>query len=408
MKIIKFLIIVSIICGSELAIKADVASDMIMNSHQALIVIEQDYAQAVTLANKENKLIFIDFYTSWCAPCKKLDQLVFQNDSIQHLLGKDIILLKYDAENDTVFHLSKKHHVSSYPTGLILNEDGYVVNRKYGFQGDNVDSIYQDVALFINESKILNDKGSIIKGYANKVDVSIYPKFYVDYVNRVNTKKDASEINEYWNAQSNIFSEEYFSTLLYFAGEASDNIINTTLHNRAKYLDLYGKTDIEILMYFFTMGKFSKAISTNNQSNYDQAVKFAKSALSQEWLDDVLSSFNKEFLKAQNKWSEVLEINTQLKQNGKFDNGYVNHFSWQVYENCQDHKVIEKCLKWMREVTLSEPIYQYLDTYAHLLYKKGDNAEAKKVALSAVAAGKREEERTVSTQQLIDKISNLD
>lgn len=100
------------------------------STNHALEVIDQDYAQAVALAKETGKLLFIDFYTTWCAPCKKLDKLVFQDEAMQEVMGRDFVLLKYDAEKDTVFHLSKKHHVSSYPTALVLNTEGYVVNRK--------------------------------------------------------------------------------------------------------------------------------------------------------------------------------------------------------------------------------------------------------------------------------------
>ncbi|MEO0686349.1 MAG: thioredoxin family protein, partial [Cyanobacteria bacterium J06649_11] len=117
-----------------------------------LIIVDQDFMEATKIAKEQNKLLFIDFYTTWCAPCKQLDKLVFQDDSIKQILGEEFVLLKYDAENDTVFHLSKKHHVSSYPTAIVLNRDGYVVSRKYGFPGEDFQSLSKSVLDFTQES----------------------------------------------------------------------------------------------------------------------------------------------------------------------------------------------------------------------------------------------------------------
>ena len=183
----------------------------LINQPQKLIIIEQDYEKAKRLANQVNKLLFIDFYTTWCAPCKELDKFVFQNDSIRNLLGKDFVLLKYDAEKDTVFHLSKKHHVSSYPTGIILNKDGFVLNRKYGFPGNDSLSLQNKVIEFTDESIELNKENKILAGYSNKIISSKYPEFYIDYVNRTNTKINKSELSSYLNNTSDKFSEEYFA-----------------------------------------------------------------------------------------------------------------------------------------------------------------------------------------------------
>ncbi|QTD39133.1 thioredoxin family protein [Polaribacter batillariae] len=271
------------------------------NEYQDLIVIDQNYKESLKIASEKDKLIFIDFYTTWCAPCKKLDKLVFKNDSIKKILKKDFILLKYNAENDTVFHLSKKHHISSYPTGLILNKKGYVLNRKYGFPGEDFLSLSKIVLKFTNESILLNNKNKIIKGYSNKIDEAKYPQFYIDYVNRTNTKINPLELNEYWSSNKNVLSEQYFSTLIYFARDASDNVANKTLKNINAYKELYGNNDVEILMYFLTSGKFSRAISEKNQLKYDEAVLFAKNALSVQWTDDILPNFEKEFTKTLNE-----------------------------------------------------------------------------------------------------------
>lgn len=368
-----------------------------------ITVIEQDYQKALNLAAQEEKLVFIDFYTVWCGPCKKLDKLVFQNDSIRKILAKNFVILRYDAENDTVFHLSKKHHVSSYPTGLILNKDGYVLNRQYGFRGNDAQSLQKNVLAFAEESIALNKENKILKGYSNEINASSYPKFYVDYVNRTNTKINQSEVSSYFINTDDVFSEEYFAALIYFGREVPVNIADRILENKQKYISLYGQKDVETLLFFLVSARFSLANSEKDKDKYDEAVSFAKNALSEKWTNDILPQFEKDFLIAQNKWDKVFEINKKAKDKGELDSGYINYFSWQVYKKCEDQQVIANCITWMKDLTKKEPTYAYLDTYAHLLYKSGNKKEAKKIILLAIEAAKQENISTKALEELHKK-----
>lgn len=38
--------------------------------------------EAITKAQAEDKYIFIDVYTTWCGPCKKLDRVTFQSSEV--------------------------------------------------------------------------------------------------------------------------------------------------------------------------------------------------------------------------------------------------------------------------------------------------------------------------------------
>jgi thiol-disulfide isomerase/thioredoxin len=370
----------------------------------ALTIIEQDYDLARTQANTSGKLLFIDFYTTWCGPCKQLDKLVFQNDSLQQLLAEDVVLLRYDAENDTIFHLSKKHHVNSYPTGLILNTDGRVVNRKYGFPGEDVVTLGNSVLGFVAESSERNENNDILPGYSADIDPTSYPAFYVDYVNRTNTDLDATGINNYLRSAEDPLSEQYFSVLTYFAGMAANEVADAAITRKDEYTERYGTTDVEIMLYFFVNGRFRQAMQHGDPSHYDAAVDFARRSLSQEWLDDILPSFERDYLQAQDRWDEVFASYRQMKDDGEMSNGYINHFSYQVYKDCDDQSVIEGCLDWMKEVVRTEPTFDYLDTYAFLLYKAGDHATAKQIAERALEAGKEEGRKTSGIEKLIDKL----
>ena len=43
-------------------------------------------------AKKEGKLIFIDCYTSWCGPCKRMAATTFKEDEVAKLFNKNFIL----------------------------------------------------------------------------------------------------------------------------------------------------------------------------------------------------------------------------------------------------------------------------------------------------------------------------
>lgn len=373
-------------------------------AQSALQVIDQDYARATALAHEQGKLLFIDFYTTWCVPCIKLDKLVFQNDSIRQVLGKDFVLLKYDAERDTVFHLSKKHHVSSYPTALVLNNNGFVVNRKYGFPGKEASTLQQNVLAFTQASKDLHSQKKYLKGYAKDIDPSIYPGFYNAYVNRTLNKVAPADFETFFSGKKDFLKEEDFTPLFYFGRNAPSKVADILLKDKERYFDLYGKLDVEVLFYFLTSAKFAEAITANDDQKYEEAVAYAKQSLSQSWLDDILPSFEIDRLKAQKKWDKVFAIYEARKEEKGMEGNEINYICWDIYRKCDDPKVIEKACAWMKELTDRTPDLAYLDTYAYLLFKAGDKKNAKVIVDKAVKMGKQTGEDVSTLEKLLEKL----
>ena len=74
------------------------------------------WSEAVNKAAKENKMIFIDFYTQWCGPCFNMAKDVFTKSEVGHFYNQNFINVKIDAENGEGIELAKKYKVRSYPT----------------------------------------------------------------------------------------------------------------------------------------------------------------------------------------------------------------------------------------------------------------------------------------------------
>src|SRR4051812_34660552 len=53
-----------------------------------------NWQQVLKKAKKEKKYIFVDCFTTWCGPCKKMDKVVYTNDSLGDFLNAKFISVK--------------------------------------------------------------------------------------------------------------------------------------------------------------------------------------------------------------------------------------------------------------------------------------------------------------------------
>ncbi|KXK37738.1 MAG: thioredoxin family protein [Saprospiraceae bacterium] len=88
-----------------------------------------DMQSAVLKATNEGKLIFIDFYASWCTPCKWMDETTFKDQSVCKALNDNYISIKADIDSQVGYDLKNAFEIRYLPTMLILNSEGRVLDR---------------------------------------------------------------------------------------------------------------------------------------------------------------------------------------------------------------------------------------------------------------------------------------
>jgi thioredoxin-like negative regulator of GroEL len=87
---------------------------------------------ALKQAATDQKFVFVDFYTTWCGPCKMLDQTTWKDPQVIALITSKAIPLKIDAEKEA--DLSKRYRINVYPSLLVIRPDGTEVDRIIGFK----------------------------------------------------------------------------------------------------------------------------------------------------------------------------------------------------------------------------------------------------------------------------------
>ena len=107
------------------------------------IPVVADHANIITLTDKnfdhqlKNKVVLVDFWASWCAPCKMMAPVL--NDVAEELSGNASVGKVNVEEYQT---LAQKYQIRNIPT-MILFKNGKEVNRFVGVK--NKEFLIQEI-----------------------------------------------------------------------------------------------------------------------------------------------------------------------------------------------------------------------------------------------------------------------
>lgn len=90
------------------------------------------YNQAVEMAKKTNKLIFIDVFATWCGPCKHLSKNIFPDETLGTYMNSHFISIKLDGEIGDGSVLMERFDLDAFPTMLFIDKEGNLLKKIVG------------------------------------------------------------------------------------------------------------------------------------------------------------------------------------------------------------------------------------------------------------------------------------
>ncbi|WP_052265849.1 thioredoxin family protein [Pedobacter kyungheensis] len=361
---------------------------------------------ATTRAENENKLIFIDFYTTWCIPCREMAEKVLSKSEVGEFFNANFINLSIQldtAKTDNTYikkwykdanFLKSTFRINSFPTYLFVNSKGEIVH--------SIETNF-DKKIFIERAKAaLNPETQNVflqreynKGKRDTAFLSLLIK-------SSQSSRDYDLITKYTNdyllSQSDLFTKENLIRIGRTTSHSADVGFAVLLKHPEKVDSLFGKGyskrqislivfDEEILPIVRINGKKKvygplmygyegepnknvdwRSITQNIERKYPD---FANSIL----FDAKLNHY-----RATNNWGDYCnEIDNYIAKNrNEADIQFLNRHANTILMVCEDKKYMPRALLWSKQAIdmHNPPQPNVLYNYSGLLYNSGKKSLA--------------------------------
>ena len=90
-----------------------------------------NYKKGMALAKKQNKKVFLHFYTEWCDYCKEMDTTTFSSRSVVRILNRDFVAIRVDTTKN--HKLAAKYNIRPVPDNWFLSADGDKIRNFLGY-----------------------------------------------------------------------------------------------------------------------------------------------------------------------------------------------------------------------------------------------------------------------------------
>jgi len=364
---------------------------------------KQSFAKTLEQAKKENKLIFLDAFASWCGPCKLLDKNVFPKKEVGDYFNANFLNLHIDMEKGEGIEIAKKYSIYSYPTLLFIDGDGKVVYKAAGYMSpQELISIAKEA---VNPENTLENK--IAKFEAGEKD----PEFLMGLIkNTYATDFSLAQkvATRYFQTRTDAtYSKEEAGVLLFFTKTIDDDLYKIFT---AKKAELSTQIPESYLAEYDKQLKLNtvlqKSFDANTQSINEQVFLAEGTKIyGEKETKQLLNKINMDLFFTQKKYDDYAKSALNYYQNPKdFATDELNNVAWNFYLYVTDKTLLTQVTQLCLEGIKKEENSQNTDTLANIYYKLGDNKNAKLWAKKSIEIAKAKGDEYASTEELLKKI----
>lgn len=362
----------------------------------SIIFEETSWDDLLEKAKTEDKLIFVDVYTSWCGPCKTMAKEVFTDASVAKFYNEHFINAHIDAEQGEGVQFAREYKVQAYPSLLFINRAGEVVHRATG---------YHDAVAFaqLGETAI-SPTGGLLQWNRQYQSGERSPVFMRKLIM---AKYNAMEEGYMEMAKTYLRSQKDWSTLPHMQliytliDDPNSDWFEYMVDHRSQFDLLFGRETIAAKLQQLFLNKPLGSQGVDPMAEVDRF--YAK--VYPDLAPKLSAHFKMNYFRTIGDMKAFTKAADQyLSQFASKDSNELNNIAWTFFEYAEDKNMLLKAVGWAEQSVALSRGYHNLDTLANLYYKVGKRSKAKKAAKEAIALAKAEGVILTPTQELLNQL----
>ena len=337
------------------------------------------FKEILEKAKKENKIVFLDAYASWCGPCKLMEKNIFTLKSVSDYYNTHFINAHFDMEKGEGREIAQKFGIRSYPTYLFLNGNGELVMKNFGYMEEN------DFLQIAKEASNPENTKFSLKERFEKGESD--PDFLINVMRQsIETDYDfAKKASERYfkNKKAENFTKDDVGMLFYFIRSTEDANYKIYQNSKTQILKFIPEN---IYSEFDTNIKISKIleISLDREKNIIKDDYFFANAIPLVGKDEATKALNRmkiNFYPATGNYAEYEKAALEYYKNpDETDTNELLKAAWHFSEYIKTPSSLKKAQEWAEKIVMKSETPESTYILAKLYKATGNKEGAKSYA----------------------------
>ena len=130
---------------------------------------QSQVALQAILAQHKGEVVYLDFWASWCVPCRKSFPWINKMQHLHHLQGFAVVSVNLDAElalakafltrNNVSFpviydpkgHIARHFNIKGMPSSMLIDREGKIRQSHSGFFTNRIKSYEAEITALLNQ-----------------------------------------------------------------------------------------------------------------------------------------------------------------------------------------------------------------------------------------------------------------